>query len=394
MYRLFLLFSFILGVQAHAQLSMDTLDFWPRARVVPVGQSVVFIEGQYSQASNQLNADGRLDNLGKNRAQKVSWGDVIDSASQAAEKVKIQSELKSRGVDEAETAAIFDFKVEKQQTMQKLGWLYGLSPSWMIGLQVPIVQTSVKVQTSASYAPAVNTMSEETQSRVKTFMKSELQSQGYTDFEEKPNQTSIGDLLLISQHRVYVKGASAVAVRGRWTFPSGQGPRTSDFFDLSSGDGQNDLGADLLFDYVLGRRWSFSTVAGYTAQLPDTVNVRKPVQDGQTVKTEVVRGVKRDLGDIMKLMVSSEFRVFREFRLLGGWVYQQKGSDKFNKNFSDQPESQASMVKMGFQYMPGANTLRREVRNQWLVSLNHWRVLSGKNVVDSATTSLDLMLFY
>lgn len=394
MYRLFLLFSFILSFHAQAELSTESLDFWPRARVIPVGQSVFFVEGQYSQADNQLNADGRLVNLGKGHGQKVSWNDVIGSATQASEKVKIQSELKNRGVDETETAAIFDFKVEKQQTTQKLGWLYGLTPDWMIGIQVPIVQTAMKVQTSAVYSPAVETMSEETQSRVKTYMKNELQSQGYSDFEARPTQTSIGDLLLMSQHRVYVKGASAVAIRGRWTFPSGQGPKTSDFFDLSSGDGQNDLGADILFDYVLGRRWSFSTLAGYTVQLADTVNVRKPVQDGQTIKTDVVRGVKRDLGDIMKLMVSSEFRVFQQWRALGAWVYQQKGEDKFSKGFSSQPESQVNMVKMGVQYMPGASTLRREVRDQWMVSLNHWRVLSGKNVADSATTSLDLMLFY
>ena len=122
--------------------------------------------------------------------------------------------------------------------------------------------------------------------------------------------------------------------------------------------------------------------------------MRKPVQDGQMIKSEVVRGVTRDLGDIMKLMVSSEFRATQHWRALGAWVFQDKGADKFSKGFQADPASQVHMAKVGLQYVPGANTLRREVRNQWLVGLNHWRILSGKNVVDSQTTTLDMMFFY
>jgi len=393
MYRLFLIFSLIFSCSSYAQLGVESLDFWPRAHVVPVGQSVLFFEGQYSEAGEQLNKNGQLIRLGEDRAQRVTWKDIIGSA-QPTEKAKIQSELNGRGVSENETAANFEFEVDKKEFTQQLGWIYGLSPSWMIGLQIPIVHTSVKVKTYASYSSTVGEMSAETQAQVKSFMKNELRSQGYTDFEERPEQTYIGDMQLISQHRVYVKGAASMAVRGRWTFPSGQGPKTSDFFDLSSYDGQNDLGLDVLFDYMLGRRWSFNTIAGYTVQLADTVNIRRPVQDGQTITSEVVRGVRRDLGDVMKLMISSEFKAFQNWRATGSWVIQQKGEDKFGKNFKSLPESQVQMAKVGVQYMPGANTLRRDVRNQWVVGLNHWRVLSGRNVLDSNTTSLDVMFFY
>lgn len=394
MYRLFLIFSFIFSSQAFAQLGVESLDFWPRARVVPTGQSVLFMEGQFSQAEQQLDNNGQLISLGQNRSQKVSWGDVASSAQQAGDKAKIESELQNRGVSKQDTAAHFDFEVKKQQITQKIGWIYGLTPSWMVGVQVPVVHTKIQVETTATYSPMVDSMSVETQSQVKSYMKNELRTQGYTDFEERPEETRIGDLQMITQHRVYVKGASAVAVRGRWTFPSAQGPKTSDFFDLNSADGQNDLGADLLFDYVLGRRWSFTTVAGYTMQMPDSINVRKPVQDGQMIKSEVVRDVKRDLGDVFKLMVSSEFRVLQQWRALGAWVFQDKGEDKFNKNFKAEPSSQVHLAKVGLQYVTGANTLRRDVRSQWLVGLNHWRVLSGRNVVDSQTTTLDLTYFY
>ena len=126
-----------------------------------------------------------------------------------------------------------------------------------------------------------------------------------------------------------------MAVAGAYRFATGREDDPDDFFDIPTGDGQNDIDVASFVDLGLGGRFILSARGRYTIQLPDETIARITDAPNQILPPAYRRQtVERDLGDIVELEATPRFGISRYFSVIGQYTFRRRGADDYTGQFT------------------------------------------------------------
>jgi hypothetical protein len=190
-------------------------------------------------------------------------------------------------------------------------------------------------------------------------------------------------------------GGFRLAVGGLARLGTGQIDRPNELVDVGTGDGQTDLEANGVADFVFGRRLWASVAGRFGVQMKDEQLLRIPEVARNPFAAEYrEQMVSRDLGDYIELEATPRY-VYNDYlaaSLL--WTYRRKGEDTYTGTFAvtdvngDAVTLDASILGVGTEQSEqrvggGAtfSTLRAFDRGRANIPIEiqllHWQTVSG-----------------
>jgi hypothetical protein len=126
-----------------------------------------------------------------------------------------------------------------------------------------------------------------------------------------------------------------LAVGGAFRFATGREDDPDDFFDVPTGDGQNDIDLRSVLDLGLGSRLMLSARGRYVIQLPDQDIARITDAPGDILPAAYrSQQVDRDLGDIIELDAAPRIAIGRFFRVVGQYTFRHRAADEYEGRFT------------------------------------------------------------
>lgn len=397
-------------------MAMGAYDpVWSRARLLPSGQTVVSLGGELSVQDAHFNRYGEQENLGSGLTQKFRFQDALPE--DLRQSLEVQNYLLERGLTTQSVLSITEFKVERRDLKNEWRWSHGLTPQWMIGLRVPFLKSEAKIHEKRTYTEAYSkaTKTGETSNETELEMARTVEkntgelfsramsNNDWTDYDSMVEYEGLGDVELLSQWGVLQTHEHAFSLRQRLTVPTSQAPDPYKFIQLSSADGQMDLGVDTLFDWEPSRRWVFTALVGYTLQLPDTVSARVPNAFGNRAQGEVDQNVDRNLGDFATTQFLSQYRLYPGIWLTGSYTFEVKERDSYGGDealplqyeFMEEDSShEYHMGHLGLRYVVKDSYWRQGRGQKMAANINVYSVLAGKNYPASRSAALDIELYF
>ena len=202
------------------------------------------------------------------------------------------------------------------------------------------------------------------------------------------------------------------AVGGLARLGTGQVDRPNELVDVGTGDGQMDIEANGVADFVFGRRLWASVAARFGVQLEDEQLMRIPeIARNPFAAAYREQMVQRDLGDYIELEASPRY-VYNDYLSASlHWSYRRKGEDTYSGTFTvelpdeDPITLDASILgtdtEQTDQRVGGGatfSTLRAFDRGRANLPIElqftHWQTMSGSGYVPKRfTTSVQLRYY-
>jgi hypothetical protein len=395
-----------------AEVSLQDSRTWRRAKLISAGQQVWSFQSSYQKISDRFTTNGQVEGLGARHAQVLTWGQLLRAETDGKAKAEMREYMGKQNAAESDIAATAAYRMEREEVGFGVNWAYGLTKSWMIGFQLPVVLRSTSVSSRVSLMPklahgagqtgqksllALN--AQDMAKRVKSLAEQELTNSGYDSVPDQQQNWEWGDVSLLSQFYL------TQAYRWRWAlqemvrFPTSQNPSVSDFLQQSSDDGQLDLGLTSLMDYRM-RHWTLGLRAGYVVQLPDSAKMRVP---GSSNTKGIDPKVHRDLGDWLWVGVDGDYRINRRLGLDLEYAYLSKKEDHYKgssqngvdySSLSYGTDQEVHQTRVGLLYEIGDSSSRRGVENKWVASVGYAYPWIGRNSSDASRTSFELISYF
>lgn len=407
----FLLLAFCTTLSTvRAEVYVPESRVWRKASLISSGQKVWSLQSSYEKISDQFNSAGRVEPLGRGYARAMTWGELVNAEASSDGKAEILNFMKQKGVADSDVAATSTYELERENVGFSVDWAYGLSRSWMIGFQIPIVRRTTRIQSNVELTPALVSGSgsvaqrsvlaltnEQMRDRVKALAADEMANDGYDGVPEQQETWDWGDISLLSQFYIYDGIDMTWSLQQMVRFPSSRNPSVSDYFQQVSDDGQTDLGVTSLMDYQW-RRMTLGWRLGYVAQLPDSAKMRVS-EDADAAGMPVDPKVNRDLGDWVWGALDADYRVTRSFGLDVEYAFLSKGRDSYKSDARDlamlekdtEQEVHQTRLGMSYNFEGGA---RRGVENKWVASLGYTYPWIGKNSSDASRAAVEIMTYF
>lgn len=309
-----------------------------------------------------------------------------------------------------DVAATTDFEVQRDETMLDIAWAYGLTRTWMVGLEVPMsmVDTRLKINTVATpmlrgalTGASVNALSEaDVRNQVQAAIDQQLTSEGYDHLKNRTQDFIVGDFSILSQVSLYQNADWTFSLQQLVRIPSAPANNVNDYVRYSRDDGQIDLGLTSLLDFKW-RRYLFGAKLGYLAQLPDVQRMRVPVYNQNSVQV-VDRRVNRDLGDVITASFETFYNLDSRWSMNGAYIGLFKGEDKYSGEsntaaynlLSQNSEQVLHLGRVGISYLLGRPKSRSELERKWMVNANYYHPVAGLNVSSAPSGALELQAFF
>jgi hypothetical protein len=285
----------------------------------------------------------------------------------------------------------------------------------MIGLRLPLIyrhtQVETEVKVSDEYAGLARSADHQTQSqldpremslRAREALDRKLERYDYEPLENDQREWTLGDVELLSKVLLWQNVDHVFSLRQRVALPTASSKSPYRYVNTQEADGQLDLGADIMWDYWLGRGWLASFTGGYTWQTPDQIPVRVPAAN-EGVSGDVDLEVNRDLGDYWSASFYAEHSLAAHWNILGGYSFRKKARDTYDGGGFESDRYQAlsrasrqefHMAHAGLTYRADPFSRRHGVSNQFSTSLYLSTVLAGSNIPDSQLAGMDLQLLF
>jgi hypothetical protein len=154
------------------------------------------------------------------------------------------------------------------------------------------------------------------------------QQYNYKRFRSWHSGWGLGDVEIGYKHQVFDNKAWRVAYQAGFRAPTGRTDDPDDLNDYYFGDGQWDLGAYLMVDWVPSRYFWINLTNRYTVQFPDHITLRVP-DDPDMPITPNREHVARDMGDYYELEIEPQFEIMPDFFIMRGkYNFRYKAQDK------------------------------------------------------------------
>jgi len=317
----------------------------------------------------------------------------------------MQNYMKQRGANDNDIAATSTYQLEREDVGFSVDWAYGLTRSWMIGLQVPLMLRRTKVSSRIEMTPTLaqgvgqnsqksmlSMNNKQVRDRVKSLAEEELANSGYDNIPDQNQSWEWGDVSLLSQFYLLNGRNWHWALQQMVRFPTSQNPSVSDYLQQTSDDGQVDLGLTSLVDYRM-RKWTLGARLGYVAQLPDSAKMRV----GEGVQSTVDPEVHRDLGDWVWGALDADYRLTRRWGLDFEYAFLAKSRDKYKgamANVRMDTDQEVHQTRLGVLYDIGTTTSRRGVDKKWVASVGYTQPWIGRNSGDAGKAAVEIISYF
>jgi hypothetical protein len=395
---------------AGAEVRFEGSHVWRHARLLTPGQQLLSLQTSYQNVTDRFAADGRLEPMGGAYGRKVTWGQLVRAESSQG-RAELRNYMRQKGVGDNDVAATSTYKVTREEIGLELNWAYGLTSNWMIGLRLPLVRRTTRVQQHIAMVPDLALGARQKLNgsflgggdavgdRVAELAQGELANSGYDRVPDEKQSLEWGDISLMSQEGLYQTYHWRWSLQQALRFPTAQNPSLSDYIQMSNDEGQVDLGATSMVEYQSGR-WTTGWRVGYVAQLPDTPRMRVP-DGGQGTRVEPT--VRRDLGDWIWTSLDGEVRLTRrwdfnlEHSLLSKARDHYTGSSLPAEDYEAlamNTDQQLQQTRLGFLYRPTAISVRDGVFNRWATAVDFTYPWIGRNAADASQASFEVISYF
>lgn len=182
----------------------------------------------------------------------------------------------------------------------------GLTDKWTVAVAVPVYRVSIDVATGfqrseegqqwINYTCGSNQLKcNETTQKLQDPINQKLTSHGYQPIRDE-NFSAVGDVKLIGKYQFSKTDNSAFAIKPFVTLPTGTRPNADKALDITTGDGQLDIGATVSWDRNIKGQFNFNSYSTYNIQLPDQLERRIPKSSDDPISLDKEL-VERDSGD-------------------------------------------------------------------------------------------------
>lgn len=316
------------------------MDF-ENAKILPKGIRNFRLRGANFQATEKHDGTGAVVPVGNALNKGVTWNKIIDGKDTEVEKGTLKGYLESKNVnlneEVGQTTGVVG--IDFQTTVPIFA--YGLTDKMTVALAVPVVRTSLEVDSGFVGNGNLNAVGSTLiqdgsqgkayELRYKTLnaIQEKLKKYNYEPLESR-EQTRLGDIRLVTKNLIHQKGRVDVAIKGMVTVPTGSPTKASRAVDVGTGDGQWDAGLGVVTDYNYGENSVLSAYAAAVAQLPTTRERRIPEEADSKLSPDVDGRTKMDLGDVVNLQVANKYGFLKGFSFTTAYMMQYKGRDSYS----------------------------------------------------------------
>lgn len=404
----------VLPVSSPARVLKWGSSSWEQARILPSGEQKVSFKVQTFETSKDFSGQGGQVSSGRAYGYTTRFSDLIDGSGEKG--LEIRSLLKKQGVSESTPVYSTEFSMETTEIQSEITWSRGLTPWWMVGISVPYVQSSTKVQSSKKLSPEYERLKKQLKVNnsgkpISTFVEQgksrplelDLENNDYDQVNGTVEYQGVGDVELLSQIKLLETEKLYGAFRQRLVVPSGKNEGPYTYFKSNSADGQMDLGLDALMDVQASKSWVLTALLGYTLQMEDTQGVRVPDGKSSPMDWKVDNNVERDLGDIFIARLSSVYRIYERYWVSAGVEHTQKSQDQYSGSeyepwqydlMGNNTEEQRQLARLGLRYTSHKWRYSYLSRSQFTAGLEYLTVFAGENTPKANAAALELSLSY
>jgi hypothetical protein len=238
----------------------------------------------------------------------VKWKDAIMVQKTDADKATLQSLMTGRGysLEDSPGQTSGQINVGVSAFAPVLG--RGITDDWTMAVVVPVVRFDISAAKGfLGNQQGQNIINDITASSASQGIKNALMFNsavdemtnyyGYKPIKSK-QETSIGDVQLVSKHRLINQGNQTLSVQGQLGLPTGKKSDIDDLLDTATSSGTPAIGATVAYDrkYLVGGL-GFGSYMGITYLVPDSIEMRIP-KDGDLLAKDK-ETVSRKLGSRM-----------------------------------------------------------------------------------------------
>lgn len=367
---------------------------------------------------DRFDSSGNAVTLGSKLNKRVSWSDVLKAQESDEQRSQVQSMIESAGLDvngsPGNTSGVVNTAVNV--LVPVLGW--GITENWTAAVAVPVYRIDASVSTGflasedgQKFVDQVGTESSaikanEAAAKLNNAIPQKLARLGY-DPVQSETVKAIGDIKLVNKYKVLDDGYNAVSVKGDVTFPTGKGPNMNKAVDLTTGDGQWDVGAQVGYDRTIpvsSLDLRLNGYAGYVWQINDSIERRIPTAEGDSLSSDK-EVVSRNLGDQIQMGSSVNADLFGTgFNLGVGYIYQFQtrttyagtlyGAERYTWLENEQPvQSLHSMTaQVGFSTVEFYKAKKFVLPFQ--INGTYSRPLLGRNVTKNEMVMGEMVMFF
>ena len=385
------------------------------AQVLPVGVRQISYKNMLLSANQKFGEFGQSLPLSDPFFKRITFNDILLGTKEPTERGSLEQVIMSMGVDGKDHFGSTTGQVNIKSSVHVPVLAWGLGKKWTLGLAVPVLQTSVNVDSGviqenanlhSSFIRTLNLKGVaekivEFQEKMRDPIRSKLNDYGYLELlSEKANR--LGDIKLVSKYQLSNTPHNRLSITGELTLPTGEVKDVDKIVNVVLGDGQTDMGVGVSYDRLLTPTITLALGVTYTVQLPDKNAERVPEEEDSKVTPDIDPNLQRNLGDILATQIGGMY-AHRGWNFHLGHSYQYKEADRYSGThfpserygwMSRETEQEMhSLVVSG-----GYNTIDLFKAKRFplplAIALTHTRVLAGKNVVRDPLTALDVSLFF
>lgn len=391
-----------------APFSMDS------AEVMPKGVKRLGVNGFTAEVKDRYNGLGNIEILGNGFNKPITWGELIDSTPAGVDRGQFKGGLEALGVDMAAAAGETRGIVTSRVTAALPVFAYGLTDQLSVGVALPVLYSAVSVsagwKANPEFQATLNKLSQQGyynkvlsyESDLQNVVATKMASYGYTPLENQ-QRTDLGDMNLAAKYQAYKDEKFAVAVSPRLVLPTGRTADVNKLVDISSGDGQVDVGVAAVGEYRPSGKLSFFSGVGYTYQVPNRKAARVPTAPNETLTPDVDGSTYENLGDIMGVAGGARYQLGRLWTVGTAYSFQYKEPDKYDgssfaperyqyMSIDTEQTMHAAQVSVAFSTVPLFASKQFELPLE--TSLNYTRVLGGLNVNHFDLVSVELASYF
>ena len=385
------------------------------ARVLPKGVRRLSYKNMLLSANQKFGNAGQSLVLADPLFKRITFDNILLGIKKPAERGALEQVMMSMGASGSDDFGMTTGQVNVNSSTHVPILAWGLSEKWTLAMALPIVQASINVDSGviqenpSMHSSMIRTLNQkgvtekivEFQEKMSDPVRSKLRDYGYSELAGE-RVTLVGDLKVVSKYRLVNNQHSRLGLLGELTLPVGHQRDIDKVINVTLADGQTDVGVGIHYDYLVSSSLTMVMGASYTLQLPDRNRERVPEQRDSRVTPDIDPDLRRDLGDILSAQIGGMY-ASKGWSLQVGHSYQYKGADDYSGTrfaperyswMSQETEQEMHSLVLGGGYSTVDLFKAKKFPLPMMISLNHTRVLAGKNVVNNPLTSLDVSLFF
>ena len=316
---------------------VSAADFWRSAKTLNQGQ-LHFSVSAYQKKLVPTNFKSGVQSSSFKR--QFSWADFEKNSNQTVRSFskKFRSE---KGISSDSTIATYKYALKGEVTTLAPTWTYGFHKNWVLGVRVPIQNTSYDSQTNVDVEAVVSNTSDKNinikslKNSIRKMGRSQQAANQQAAISGEYGHTKLGDIEFLNKIQVVSKRKIEVAILGTVRFPSSGAEDPQEGMYLADDQGQFDVALGTLWSYQYRHNIAVHGGVAFTSQLPDrrTFLWQEDVNRGEAV---VKDSVQRDLGDYLTFDIQSEFSLSSEIAISLGVQLEKRDADRYEVQGSRQ----------------------------------------------------------